>query len=131
MLIPKKSLLSKSKKSQRISICCFKFNSFHRMSKIIVYLLKVQICKSYNNKYIIALKQIANTEILETIVVLVFKLLSRKLLFTDRKKILETHFFTAKLLQNYKWLKCKTFRIILKRLSNHLSVLFQFSGLYL
>ena len=32
---------------------------------------------------------------------------------------------TGKLLQNYKYLECENFRIILKHASNHLSVLFQ------
>ena len=48
-------------------------------------MLKVQSCKLYNNKYIIALTQIRNTEIFEVIAVLGFKLLSRKVLFTNRK----------------------------------------------
>ena len=49
------------------------------------FLLKVQSCKLYNNKYVIASTQITNTEIFEFIAVLVFKLLSRKVLFTKRK----------------------------------------------
>ena len=47
--------------------------------------LKVQSCKLYNNKYMIASTQITSTEILAFIAVLVFKLLSRKVLFTNRK----------------------------------------------
>ena len=47
--------------------------------------LKVQPCKLYNSKYIIASAQITNTEIFIFIVVLVFKLLSRKVLFINRK----------------------------------------------
>ena len=39
----------------------------------------------YNNKYIIASTQITNTEILAFIAVLIFKLLSRKVLFINRK----------------------------------------------
>ena len=48
--------------------------------------LKVQSCKSYNNKYMIALIQIRNTKIFAFIAVLVFKLLSRKVLFINRKR---------------------------------------------
>ena len=40
--------------------------------------LKVQSCKLYNNKYMIASTQITNTEIFAFRAVLVFKLLSRK-----------------------------------------------------
>ena len=47
--------------------------------------LKVQWCKLYDNKYMIASTQIANTEIFAYIAVLVFKLLSRKVLFINRK----------------------------------------------
>ena len=39
----------------------------------------------FNNKYMIALTQITNTEIFAFIAVLVFKLLSRKVLFINRK----------------------------------------------
>ena len=39
----------------------------------------------YNNEYIIASTQIKNTEILAFIAVLIFKLLSRKVLFINRK----------------------------------------------
>ena len=45
--------------------------------------LKVQSCKLYNNKYKIASIQIINTETFLT--VLVFQLLSRKVLFINRK----------------------------------------------
>ena len=47
--------------------------------------LKVQSCKLYNNKYMISSTQITNTEIFAFITVLVFKLLSRKDLFINRK----------------------------------------------
>ena len=47
--------------------------------------LKVQSCKLYNSKYMIASTQITNTEIFAFIAVLVFKLLSRKVLFINRK----------------------------------------------
>ena len=33
--------------------------------------------------------------------------------------------FTGKLLENYKWLECEIFRILLKYVSDHLSVHFQ------
>ena len=51
----------------------------------ILKLLKVQSCKLYNNKYMIASTQITNTEILALIAVPVFKLLSRNFLFINRK----------------------------------------------
>ena len=41
--------------------------------------------KVYNNKYMIASIEIANTEIFAFTAVLVFKLLSRKVLFVNRK----------------------------------------------
>ena len=47
--------------------------------------LKVQSCKLYNGKYMIASTQITNTEIFAFIAVLVFKLLGRKVLFINRK----------------------------------------------
>ena len=52
------------------------FNNFH---------LKVQSCKLYNSKYIITSTQITNTDILAFIAVLVLNLLSRKVLFINRK----------------------------------------------
>ena len=48
-------------------------------------ILKVQSCKLYNSKYMIASTQITKTEIFTFIAVLVFKLLSRKVLFVNRK----------------------------------------------
>ena len=47
--------------------------------------LKLQSCKLYNSKYMIAATQITNTEIFAFIAVQVFKLLSRKVLFINRK----------------------------------------------
>ena len=47
--------------------------------------LKVQSCKLHNNKYMISSTQITNTEIFASIAVPVFKLLSRKVLFINRK----------------------------------------------
>ena len=52
---------------------------------ILLLTLKVQSCKLYNNKYMIALTQITNTEIFALIAVLIFKLLSRNVLFINRK----------------------------------------------
>ena len=45
----------------------------------------VRLCKLYNDKYMIALTQITNTEMFAFIAVLVFKLMSRKILFINRK----------------------------------------------
>ena len=52
-----------------------------------VYLqnLKVLSYKLYDGKYMIASTQITNTEILAFIAALVFKLLSRNVLFINRK----------------------------------------------
>ena len=50
-----------------------------------IWKLKVQSCKLYENKYMITSKQITNIEIFAFIAVLVFKLLSRKVLFINRK----------------------------------------------
>ena len=47
--------------------------------------LKVQSWKLYNDKYIIALTQITNTEIFAFKAVVVFKLLNHEVLFTNRK----------------------------------------------
>ena len=47
--------------------------------------LKVQLCRSYNNKYMMASIQMTYTENFILIAALVFKLLSRKVLFTNRK----------------------------------------------
>ena len=47
--------------------------------------LKVQSCKEYNNKYMIASTQITIKKVFTFIVVLVFKLLRRKVLFINRK----------------------------------------------
>ena len=50
-----------------------------------VVFIKVQPCKLYKNKYTIASTQITNTETFAFIAALVFKLLSRKVLFMNRK----------------------------------------------
>ena len=54
-----------------------------------------------------------------------WKLLKSRLRF---KKIA---YFTGKLLQNHKLLECEISRILLKHVSVHVSVLFQFAWLYL
>ena len=73
--------------------------------------LKVQSCKLHN-QYITASTQITNTKIVTFIALLVFKLLSRKVLLikenameTVKKEanfFLKIANFTGKLLQNYK-----------------------------
>ena len=79
----------------------------------------------YNNKYMIASTQITNTDIFAFIAVLVFKLLSRKVLLINKKdnrncykvgrlSLKKIANFTGKLLQNYKSLKCEIFKILLK-----------------
>ena len=50
-------------------------------------ILKVHSCKLYNNKYMIAPTQVTNTEIFAFIAIVVLKLLSRKVLFINRKTI--------------------------------------------
>ena len=52
----------------------------------LTFLLKIQSCKLYNNKYVIASTQRTNIEIFAFIANLVFKLLSRKVLFIKRKE---------------------------------------------
>ena len=49
----------------------------------VIVKLKVQSCKLHNNKYMIASAQITNVEIFAFIAVLVFKLLSRQVLFIN------------------------------------------------
>ena len=53
--------------------------------QLCIKVLKVQFCKLYNNKCMIALTQIAISEIFALIAVPVFKLLTRKVLFISRK----------------------------------------------
>ena len=72
----------------------------------------------YINKHMIASIQVTNTEIFAFIAVLVFKLLSPKVLLINKKKIVN---FTCKLLKNYK-LECNIFRILLKQPSDYLSI---------
>ena len=47
--------------------------------------LKVQSCKLYDDKYVITSTQTTNTEFFSFIAVLVFKSMSRKVLFKKRK----------------------------------------------
>ena len=75
-----------------------------------IWLLKVHSCKFCNNKYMIASTRITNTEIFTFIAVLVFNLLSRKVLFINekrQKKLLKSRLlfkkiatFTGELLKN-------------------------------
>ena len=91
-----------------------------------------------DNDLIIIIKNdiITNTEFFAIITVLIFTLLSRKVLFINRKdnRNLKSRLpfkkiasFTGKLLQTYKKLEYKIFRILLEHVSNHSSVLFQFA----
>ena len=84
----------------------------------------------------IASTQITNNEILTFMSVLVLKLLSRKVLFTNRKenRNLKSRLFfkkianfTGKVPQNHKYLECETFIILFKHVCDQLSVLFQFT----
>ena len=69
---------------QNIFLFFFSFIYFN-ISIIFQMPLKVQSCKLYNNKYMIASTQIINSEIFGFIAVLIFKLLNRKVLFINRK----------------------------------------------
>ena len=78
----------------------------------LVFDLKLQSCKLYNNKYMIVSTQIKNTEIFAFLAVLLFKLLSPKVLFRNnkdnRKEVKNRLLFKkilnsiVKLLQNHK-----------------------------
>ena len=48
--------------------------------------LKVQSCKSYNDKCMVVSAQISNTDVFAFIAILVFNSLSRKVLFINRKE---------------------------------------------
>ena len=63
---------------------CFKSNFTPQFFVKETY-LKAQSCKLYDSKYIIASTQITNTKVFAFIAVLVFKLLSRKILFKNKK----------------------------------------------
>ena len=62
-----------------------RLTGFYTRTTLALNGLKVQPCKLHNNKYIIALTQLTNTEIFAFIAVLVFQLLSLKVLFINRK----------------------------------------------
>ena len=53
--------------------------------KMVSSLLKVQSCRLYNNKYMTASTQITNNETFAVVAVLIFKLLTLQVLFTNRK----------------------------------------------
>ena len=80
---------------QNVSIVTFKYlNSFVKLFISLTELktspyLKVESCNLYIKKYIIAniLTQITSTGIFAYVAVVVFKLLSRKVLFTNKKDI--------------------------------------------
>ena len=62
--------------------------NYFKCKKFLIFLsrfLKVQSYKLYNNKYMIALIQITNTEILGLIASPISKLLSRKVLFINKE----------------------------------------------
>ena len=63
-----------------------------------MYVLKVQSCKLYNDKYMITSIQIINTVIFAFVTVLVFQSLSHKVLFINRKnnKNLKIGYFLRK-----------------------------------
>ena len=80
--------------------------------------------------------QITKTEIFTFIAVQVFKLSSRTVLFInskDNRNCYVGYFFkkisnfTGKLQQNYNDFEYKIFRVLLKRVSDNLSVFFEFS----
>ena len=73
--------------------------------------LKVQSCKSYNGKYMIASATITNTEILAFIAVLVFKLLNRKVLLKNKKDTVETVKKEAHYQENSKFQRCITAKL--------------------
>ena len=75
---------TEKKRYNLIQIACFKKFIFQSLC------FKVQSCKLSNNKYMIVSIQTTNTEIFTFIAALVFKLLSRKVLFINRKKTIET-----------------------------------------
>ena len=56
------------------------------LARISLFSLKVQSCKLYNDKYMIASAQITNTKNFAFMVLLVFKLLSHTVLFMNRKE---------------------------------------------
>ena len=53
--------------------------------QLLYQFLPLNSCKLYNNEYMIASTQITNNEVFIFIAALVFKLLSRKVLFLNKK----------------------------------------------
>ena len=66
-----------------VRVCSFCF--LKNFTILPVLRLKVQSCKLYSNKYMIGSTQMTITEIFAFITVLVFKLLSHKVLFINKK----------------------------------------------
>ena len=59
--------------------------NFNRKRYVIYFTILKGQCILYNNEYVIASPQITNTKFFTFIAVLLFKLLRRKVLFTNRK----------------------------------------------
>ena len=88
------------------------------------FFLKLQSCNSCNNKHMMTLIQISNTETFAFKVILVFELLSRKVLFINKKDnrnylksrqlFKKIASFTGKLLQNKEshWFQVSTTKIL-------------------
>ena len=74
--------LNKQLNCSRLNVLNLRFGGTHIN---LIKNLMVQSCKLYNNKYMITSTQITNTENFAFIAFLVFKLLSRKVLFMNRK----------------------------------------------
>ena len=101
--------------------------------QLLMLLLKLQSCKLYSNKYKIGSTQITKTKIFTFIAVQIFKLFSRTVLFINSKdnRNCQVGYFlknlTGKLQQNYNEFEYKIFRVLLKHVSDNLSVLFEFA----
>ena len=67
----------------QVNIDNLQFKKYH--GEALIPYLKVQLCKLYNGKYMVASTQITNTEHSALIAVQVFKLSSHKVLFINRK----------------------------------------------
>ena len=77
-------LLKVNNENSRTScVICSKLTNKHQND--IIDIKKLQSCKLYNKQYIIASTRINNTEIFTLIAILVFTLLSCKVLFMNRK----------------------------------------------
>ena len=118
----------------------FSKNTPGQLLLVIERTLQLQSCELYINKYMIVLTQITNTEVFAFIAVLFFKLFTRlqtekAFLQTEKAQkelksrllFKKTAVFTGKLLQNQKQLECKILMVLLKHVSDHLSMLFQFA----